>query len=550
MSARVLYLRRTERGGLLRGVRLVGETTDEVWPSHGEALGGAEDFGKAAAWVKGQLSATRSSSSVAMVCVDAEATAFTWLTSPTSERAVVSVVARFGAGGDGTRGGAGPVDYYAPSDQEASIQALDEMAGAVKGRGAGASPTRRAVMSVADGPARVMIDALDREGVPVEVVAGVWHAMAMVWDPGASGGRANLVDAPTDVGPATGILIQDGNGRLLWCWSRGGRVLAGGSVRLRAGVLEPTVAGEPAGAAGFVCGAEEASRLATEWLAWAAQLGVAPGRIVCVLPEAGEAGTLGGALARLFPGVGIDVATDEDGIGTTLRRAAEILEHTPRGKTPAPSGASALLALSARPGRRHRQMHVWRAMAMGLLACVIALAGWRLQSRAGEAAAASQSWNAKWRELLKTEYPDALKPRPGISPVVALADEVKRRRRELVPPERTEVTMPVLGEIETISMVIGHETVHLESMDVSSARRVSVVLIVPTLREAESVVDSMKRIGGSFVGSWTAKYDDQLSGAQNQAGGQTRKIKVTLQGEWDRSLLKASAGEAKGGGAP
>lgn len=553
MSARILYVRRTDRGGLLRGVRLVSETTDEGWPAHGDAPGDAGDFAKAAAWVQAQLAGTRSTSSIAMVCVDAEGTACTWLTSATGERAVVSVVARFGAGPDGARGGGGPVDYYAPSDSEASIQALDEEPAArksVRKRAGAMGGTRRAVLSVADAPARAMIDALDKVGVPVEMVAGISHAMAMVWDPGAQAGRATVPDAPVDPGPVTGILMQDGNGRLLWCWARAGRLLASGAIRLRVGVLVPALPGESESRTGFVCGAEDASRLTAEWLAWAAQLGFSPGRVVCVLPDASEAATLGGELTRLLPGVGVDVATDEDAIGTTLRKAADVLEHTPKGRGPSPSGASVLLALSARPGRRHRQMHLWRAGALGLLATSIALAGWRLESRAGEAKAAGESWNSKWRELVKSEYPDALRPRPGVTPVVALSDEVRKRQRELVPPERAELTMPVLAELETISMVISHEHVQLESMELNSATRVTIVVSVPELRHAEAVVESLKKIGGSFVGTWTPTFAEQLLGPQNQPGGPNKRIRVTLRGEWDRALVKDSgeAGPKKSGG--
>ena len=555
MSAQVLYLRRAERGGLLRGVRLVGETTDDAWPAHGDAPGEASDFAKVAAWVKGQLAGTRSSTSIAMVCVDAEGAACTWLTSPTAERAVVSVVARFGTSPEGSRGG-GPVDYYAPSDTEASIQALDEEPGNKKRAGGpdGAGGRRRAVLSISDAPARAMIDALDQLGVPVEAVAGVAHAMAMVWDPGSQAGRAGLVDAPTDPGPVTGILMQDGAGKLLWCWARAGRLLASGAIRLRVGVLEPALPGEPDGRTGFVCGPEEASRLTAEWLAWAAQLGVSPGRVVCVLPDAAEAATFGGTLTRLLPGVSVDGATDEDAIGTTLRRAAGLLEHTPRGRGPAPSGASALLALASRPGRRHRQMHVWRAAALALLAGAIGLAGWRLQSRAAEAKAAGAEWNTKWRELVKAEYPDVLRPRPGVSPVMALTDEVRKRQRELVPPERTELTMPVLAELETISMVIGHDTVQLESLELNSSTRVTLVLTVPALRDAESIVESLKHIGGSYVASWgVPTYTEQNFGPQNQPGGPVKKIKVTLKGEWDRALVKAaveSAPKQAGGKSP
>lgn len=555
MSARVLYLRRGERGGLLRGVRLVGETSDESWPPHGDATGGAADVVKAAGWVRERLANTRSTSSIAMLCVDAEGTACTWLSSPTAEREVVSAVARFGASPDGSRGGGNPVDFYAPSDSEATIQAVDEDPGLKRSKAAlAAGAKRRAVLSVSDAPARAMIDGLDALGVPVEAAAGVAHLMAMVWDPGSKVGRASLVeggaDVATDAGPVTAILMQDGAGRLLWCWSRGGRMLACGAVRLRVGVLEPALPGDAR--SGYVCGADEASRLATEWLAWAAQLGESPGRAVCVLPEADEAAAFGGALTRLLPGVAVDVAQDEDAIGTTLRRAAGLLEHTPRANAPAPSGASTLLALSARPGRRHRQMYVWRAAALTLLAGAIGLGGWRLQRQADEAKAAGNSWNSTWRDLLKSEFPDALRPRPGVSPVTALTDEVRRRQRDLVPPERTELTMPVLAEIETISMVIGHKEIQLESMDVGSTSRVTVVLVVPTLREAESIVESLKRIGGSFVGNWTPTYTEKIEGFASQPGGTSKKIRVTLRGDWDIAAVKAQeeAGAKSAGGKP
>ena len=73
MSVRVCYLRRSDRGGLLKGLRLVGQEADESWPAEPidsqaraqpaasvSSSQSAQTYDDAAAWIKRQLASTRS----------------------------------------------------------------------------------------------------------------------------------------------------------------------------------------------------------------------------------------------------------------------------------------------------------------------------------------------------------------------------------------------------------------------------------------------------------------------------------------------------------
>ncbi len=516
MSVRVCFLRRDHRGGALRALRLVGQTTDESFPPEGSLSGAPEDFASAARWVRERFEATRSASSIALLCLDTDGGVCTWATAPSTEPRVLAASIRFG-GGDGAKAGGGAFDYFAPSAEESTLEALPVVRQASGG-------LRSAVLGLSDVPARLLIDALDRENIPTESAATLWHAMARAWDPGAprasSPGRD---DAPVDSGPMSAILLADPEGRLVWCWSAAGQLKCAGSLRLR---IRPASEADNT-EAGPILGADDATRLAAEWLSWAVQLGKSPRRVICVMPPGDDTAALGEALGRAWPGATIDVLAHDDPIGATLRRLADTIESTPRTATEAP----ALAVLGRRPGRAHRAMYRWRALGLLIFAIAIIVVGWQLSSAADRAKDDGQSWEERWKSVIGEVYPDGLRASLGESPLKRLTDELRRREREMLPVERTDQAMPVAAEFETLSMVLASTNCGVEQVVLDSAQRPLVVTIVKSSEQAEDILQGLQRIGGSYTRAWALAMRDM-------PGAGERRIRAEYRAEWDRDAVK------------
>jgi hypothetical protein len=308
-------------------------------------------------------------------------------------------------------------------------------------------------------------------------------------------------------------------------------------MRVRVARLE--TAGAPAEdeAAGELrLGQDEAARLTTEWLSWAAQLGRAPSRVVCALTPGEGAAGFGEALAGAWPGAAVDAAVYDDPVGATLRRLADRLESTPKRTVQGTDAAHGLVALSNRPGHAHRRMFQWRALAMLGVAALLGVASWRLYASAGNAARATRDWTAQWRKVVGEAYPDALREGPGKSALSILDDELRNRRRNLLPPERSDQAMPVLQELETVTMVIGTGEFALESIDLrSTGMSPKVVVIAKDLRDAEALEEAFNRVAGSYVTAWTGKYTSRPEGAET-------RIRAEYSGEWNHAMIKAAGG--------
>lgn len=519
MSVRVCFLRRDHRGGALRAIRLVGQTTDETFPPEGALSGAPEDFASAARWIRERLDATRTASSIAVLCLDTDGGVCTWASAPSTEPRVLTASIRFG-GADGSKPGGGAFDYFAPNSEESTLEALPVVRQASGG-------LRSAVLGLSDVPARLLIDALDREGIPTESAATLWHIMARAWDPGAPRPTSpGHDDAPADAGPMSAILLTDPEGRLVWCWSAAGQLKCAGSLRLR---IRQPAEGDDATATAYV-GADDATRLSAEWLSWAVQLGKSPRRVVCVMPPGDDTAALGEALARAWPGATIDVLGHDDPIGATLRRLADTIESTPKTASEVPS----LVTLGQRPGRAHRAMFRWRALGLLLLAFAIIIVAWQLSSAADRAIADGKAWSERWRGVIQEVHPDALRPLPNTTPLSLLDEEVRRREREMLPVERTDLSMPVLAEFETISMVLASTNCGAEQIMLDSSQRPLVVTIVKSSEQAEDILQGLQRIGGSFTRGWVLSMRDM-------PGTGERRIRAEFRAEWDRDAVKKGA---------
>lgn len=560
MSVRVALLQRSARGGLLHSLRLVGATSDESWQLSGVKIDSEQNesqYKNAAEWTRSKLDGARTRDSLELLVLDATGGLCTWHSTRSSDPTKIAAEARMGhVTDDGDSGSSGPnlVEFYANSPAESSVQALGvdgkggtSTAKAPKKSAQGETPAQRlAVIATTDVPARVLIDALDQEGVRVASVASFWHAIAMAWSPGAGAGSKRstssdpLVQSPTATGTCA-VLVIENTGRLSWCWCEQERLLCSGSMRctlVRSQAASGNQTTTEEDEVLVALGKDDVARLAAEWLSWSVQTHTNPTRVVCVLPknlaqsidtDAGpavasalSAGEFGEALSHAWTGAVVDAVVHEDPMGATLRRLVSFLEATPA--SAAPESRSSMVALSNRPGRQHRTMYLWTAGALLLASAAAGVVGWKFRTQATEAKEAALGWRRGWQDIVGKLYPPAMSPRPTFTPEMELTDEVKRRKTLLRGPEKVERNKPVLAELEAISLVLGAPNIKLESIFLdSTAGPQRVVVTVPTTSEGEAVLESLRRVGGSTLTDWTLDITQSPGSEERRA---------TYSGKW------------------
>lgn len=534
MSGPVCYLARADRGGRLARVRLIragaGDESVHDLPAEGDdALAVRTGVEAAARWIADELARAQGAGprTLRLLVLDADGARCEWLSAPGVDEPVVAAAMAQAEGLSATADGVGSASaaptggpWAPPTTDEWTLQALGARAAPRPARtDAGDAAQRLAVLSVPDVPARLLVDALDDMGVAVERALSLWHAAALAWDAPAPA-SADGPEVVAAVAPVVGIvLIDPASARLLWCWSRGGELQAAGSMRV------------PAGEDQLVrLAADDAARLATDWLAWSAQLGVAPARLVVLAPPLGPGGDptalsapeLGAALGRAWPGASIDLAQHEDPVGATLSRLARA--------DAAPAEATAdrrrsLVGLSGRPGRAHKALYRWAFV--GLTAGALALAA--VASQAYSAAGALRAQAAQSRRELSERIVAAAPPKSAIeqataqdSPASYLAELVRRERERADPTDALERPVPVLQELNAISFVLG--TPDLEIRDLQfNALNVYIDLLVPDTQTADFIKEALDNSVDTSC-TWTR----QIS-AQSAAEG---KLAMTLIGEW------------------
>lgn len=559
MSVRVCYLQRAARGRVLTGLRLVGQGVDDVWKSPGVQVSAYE---AGAQWLAERLGESRSARELTMLCLDVEGTVCSWVQSHATDDASIGTLAREGhsvvTDDDAAQGRAAvtPTSFIAGDQEESTVQAMviappvERKASVLPVKPAQhARSSRLPVLATADVSARLLVDALDAENITVERSSTVWHALAGAWDRKA---RAGELESTRVVGTLCLIEEPGSGGRIVWSWSRAGELLLGGSMRV--GLSRPQTDVAPADGAisladapaSVSLGDAELGRLVTEWLSWSAQTGEAPDRIVCILPDlppdesgAPRAALFSQRLAAAWQGATVDLVTEADPLGATLRRLAESLDSSaPTAESP----SSSLVTLSRRPGRVHRRMYLWSSVAATGLAAAMGLVAWRLSDRAAEARAASAAWQSKWRDLLQEHFPQAVEPlRPGEpprpAPLELVREEVGKLQEARKPADRAEATMPILQELDSLSFLIANPDYALESIELDSLKDVRLNLQINSLREAEEFLTSLKEIEGLHTIDWEARYP-----AGNARPDPNEKLRMVYIGRWKPELKRATRG--------
>ena len=404
-------------------------------------------------------------------------------------------------------------------------------------------PIRAGVLAIPDASVRLLLDELDRRGVDFDAASTFWHAAASAWDPAVARRRESGHGLTADVATAC-VVIDPVHNRLLWTWSTGGVLDAAGSMRV------PRYGDHLVASEGLI------GRLTADWMGWAAQIGSAPARIVCVAPgdqlgavtspyqlaefpetdapvwrirsrnnDASEyrhgirsheyrqhqpqqsssspsssldlAG-VGRAIGKAWPGATVDVTDQEDPVGQTLRRFAEQIDagRDPAVTNPLQTGTT-LRTLTDRPGRVHRGMYRWTAAALLLTAALLAVWGVQLRRSAGELQAEANTTRSAERELIAQVDP-TIDARLLFQARKTIEDRTKDIKGRASPEPSFPEPRPVLQELETLSFIIGNPDYDLVSINLSSIA-VTVTIRVETLEDYEALLESFDRISGSYT---------------------------------------------------
>jgi len=503
----VALLERTEHGGMLRRARLIGDDSDQQWHAEDEPVSPLQAAEQLASWLAERARAAEGrGASISMLVLDLDGAACSWVTSPSADPRAVEALVRQGAGEyAGSTSPAMTLGADAEIPGAASIQPLRER------REQHSPRDRLAVVAMPDAAARVVIDQLDRLGVRVGAVVSFWHAVALAWDPSADPTRAVTRAGDhvvADDAPVGAHIVIDPSGRLVWAWSKRGAVLAAGVTRLLTDDDAVQV------------GHDDVGRLAAEWLAWAAQLGFGPTRVSCVVPPldppdgalSNEA--LGEALTRAWPNAAIDLAVRDDPVADTLLAARA---HAPDADRLASDPARSMTALSGRPGRAHRGLFRWLGAALVVASVAAGIGAWRAAAAASAARTRAAEVRAEY-DAAATAYVDP-QIQQDHGTIAALQDAAQKERAKLEAGKREASLMPVLRELDTVSLVLGSPDVEIREITLEQLRA-AVVVTVPDIKAYEDLRSAMRDIGGSSV---------QWEGHTEQEGG---RIRVRFTGTW------------------
>ncbi len=515
MSPPICLIERASQGDAIERVTLTGERLEESWTPEA-SMGVSERPRAAARWVS-QIVTNHADRALALVCLDASGSFASWTRPTTRDPRVVETVIRQSEGeslvGVGAEMGSfeessrgeglvGP-DLTTPGGGVFQVLLEDEPEGMM---------ARAAVLAVRDPAASLFLDELDALGVRVQAVDSIWHLIASAWDPATplrehadDGEMIVASDAPLSV-----VCVLDDGGMLVWSWTRGGRLVAAGQIRV------PARDGEVHLREGSL------ARLNSDWLAWSGQLGTAPRRVVFIAPRGADddisAQTIRDGLSRALPQATVDLALVEDPLGETCRRVAGY-----RGEAISPPSdpSRSLVSLANRPSRVHRGMHRWLAVGLLVLAVLAAVGASALFEQASAYRASAKTVRDEQMRVYQSTSPP--EPASGQTAVFKLEEMVLAAETALkdggeIPPPR-----PILEELDTLLFVLSlyyNQGLELEFLEFGGFLSNRVVVSVEETSVYEELIRSLNNMDSAI--DWAAP---------NQRTVRNR-IEVTLTGGW------------------
>ncbi|KAA0217246.1 MAG: hypothetical protein DYG94_01590 [Leptolyngbya sp. PLA3] len=497
---------RADRGARLLGLRVVHQHDEATWQSPAEETPDvASDARAAAEWLAERLAGN--GRSLSHLIIDTDGGLCSWVSAAdTSEPVLRAVIERPFDADEEPAGGRFP-----ELPGETALQPLLERPRARKG--AASEPVgRMPVLALPVVPARMLVDELDRMGIKVGAVEALWQACAMAWDPsGSSLGGSHAERVVAEAVPTAAVVLLDPAGRLVWSWSRGASLIAGGSMRIlteRASESAPETIERGRTRLALIRD-DDIARLGAEWLAWSLQLGTAPARIV-IVGEPGEGGLtsaqIGSALSQRWPQTTIDFVREQDPIGATLGRLTGRDGASPAG----------INELTNRPGRAHRAMYRWAAVALCCAAGVLGTLAYHVLESGAKTQAAGTSVTNAYAELAGSE---------GLNPATALLDlqsAIEKASKAAIDPSTIEAPRPVLQELEAMSFVLSSDELTLRELTISPLS-ITLKVEVAQTEQYEALAQSIRAVSGSVV---------EWRNTLNARGG---VVEATFTGDWPRN---------------
>lgn len=519
MSGPFVYVERDPSGQVLTGLRLIGESGEERYSVPGEASP-VQAVTFAAEWLRSRLDA-HTGSGIGILCLDPRGSVCSWLDVPSEDDSVVRAAVRqkpSGTWGEWASTPAlesmGTVEALVPtagsSLQPIGVQRNGSTGLAVRKK-AETESRRAAVIGVSDLPVKLLLDALDEMRIDIGRVVTFWQAMALAWDP--SGERVDSDDPLVSSAKVdTAVVLVEETGRVQWTWSSEGSLVAAGSSLLEEGALSGDDAARNFGA----------GRLAVDWLAWTAQLGRSPRRVICLIDESqgspAGVGAFGEAVTGVWPGAAVDLLRVDDPVFSTMTRLSE---RTPGGKLRRdPAKAGTVNALAGRPGRTHRAMYRWMAGAIALGAVALGIAGYRLRSTSGEAEQQAVKIRNETRALILSELgnqADQMYPEMSLQSMLGEAQQNQSARAAM------REVHPVLQAIDDVQFVVGSAMSGVEiNRLVVDQPALQLDLITDTTEQAET---AQTILNGAMEGFVRWNRGSMRSGANG-------KTRVSITGYW------------------
>jgi len=489
------------------GLRVVSLDDQATWQSpDAEPDAAPADARAGAEWLAERLN--RNGKAISRLIIDTDGGVCSWVSTSDTSPEVVRALVEQPFDQEDAQGSS----RFPELPGETALETLGESSAAHKGDHH--NPVRAAVLAVPVVPARLLIDELDRLGIRVGEVEALWHAIAQAWDPAArsslGGSKAERVIAETT--PVTGVVVLDPAGRLVWAWSRAGEALAGGTQRLQ---TVRTVDAEPdrleRGATRQpIVTEDDLARLGNDWLAWSMQLGVTPTRIVVVghpsnIDGGLDSAGIGRTLGRIRPDAPIDIVPDDDPIGTTLSQLA--------GREPC--NQSGISELTDRPGRVHRAMYRWSAVALLLAAGAVGVFASRFLRVSDEI---ETQISELGRDYLGVANENNLN--------LATASLDLERKIEQLKKNQVDVSSlvvkprPLLEELEALSFVLASDDLTLREITMSELS-ITVKVQVAETETYEALSQAILSISGSVV-EWRSTVAPRGSNA----------LECTFTGSW------------------
>lgn len=489
----------------------------------------------AAEWLRARIDAT-SGGNIGLLCLDPRGAVCSWLDVPGTDTSVIRAAVRqkpSGAWGDWSSmpalEAAEAVESLVPVGGS-SLEPLGETQSAKAG-GQGLilgrkkadesdAPSRRAaVLAMGDLPVKLLIDALDEMKIEATQVTSLWHAIASAWDPAGEIREDN--DPLVSVSRVdTAVMLVEPDGHVQWAWCDEGELLAAGSAK-----IEPDAFVDDEKARAFGSG-----RLAMDWLAWTAQLGRSPRRVLCLVdhdegrtPGAGE---FGQAIHKVWPGASLDLLRVDDPILTTFLR---LQEKTAGGKTKRRAHESKPIeALASRPGRAHRGMYRWVAGVIMIGAVALGVLGTKLRGSADDARKQAADISVETNALIVSEIGVNADP---MYPILSLQSAISAMQSDQSGGDFEEMH-PVLLSVDEIALFVGY-------MDGLTLARLLVDQSLNYLELEAKAEITKKEEDAPDILIKNAKYVNWGNKTVRQTSNNTR---ITIEGHW-RDLDEEEGGE-------